>query len=303
MVPVEFWGWAIAQVKLQYPAILFIAEVYNPAEYRNYICNGKFDYLYDKVGMYDMLRNVTSRNFPVREITNTWQSLGGIENQMLNFLENHDEQRIGSGFFSGNGLYAQPAMIVAATLTQAPVMIYFGQELGEQGMESEGFSGMDGRTTIFDYWGLKSIQAWSNGGKFDGAKLSKDQKELRAFYQKLLNITISEKAISDGLMYDLVFANFENNKFNTHEQYAYFRKFEDELLLIVLNFDDKPLDTEVIVPFEAFQYLELKEGQTYNIVNLLDESDKFPLHTLSSKQPFVIHMPAWKGFIFKLTKV
>ena len=303
MVPVEFWGWAIAQVKLQYPEILFIAEVYNPAEYRNYICNGKFDYLYDKVGMYDMLRNVTSRNFPVREITNTWQSLGGIENQMLNFLENHDEQRIGSGFFSGNGLYAQPAMIVAATLTQAPVMIYFGQELGEQGMESEGFSGMDGRTTIFDYWGLKSIQAWSNGGKFDGAKLSKDQKELRAFYQKLLNITISEKAISDGLMYDLVFANFENNKFNTHEQYAYFRKFEDELLLIVLNFDDKPLDTEVIVPFEAFQYLELKEGQTYNIVNLLDESDKFPLHTLSSKQPFVIHMPAWKGFIFKLTKV
>jgi glycosidase len=303
MVPVEFWGWAIAQVKLQYPEILFIAEVYNPAEYRNYICNGKFDYLYDKVGMYDMLRNVTSRNFPVREITNTWQSLGGIENQMLNFLENHDEQRIGSGFFSGNGLYAQPAMIVAATLTQAPVMIYFGQELGEQGMESEGFSGMDGRTTIFDYWGLKSIQAWLNGGKFDGAKLSKDQKELRAFYQKLLNITISEKAISDGLMYDLVFANFENNKFNTHEQYAYFRKFEDELLLIVLNFDDKPLDTEVIVPFEAFQYLELKEGQTYNIVNLLDESDKFPLHTLSSKQPFVIHMPAWKGFIFKLTKV
>ena len=303
MVPVEFWGWAIAQVKLQYPEILFIAEVYNPAEYRNYICNGKFDYLYDKVGMYDMLRNVTSRNFPVREITNTWQSLGGIENQMLNFLENHDEQRIGSGFFSGNGLYAQPAMIVAATLTQAPVMIYFGQELGEQGMESEGFSGMDGRTTIFDYWGLKSIQAWSNGGKFNGAKLSKDQKELRAFYQKLLNITISEKAISDGLMYDLVFANFENNKFNTHEQYAYFRKFEDELLLIVLNFDDKPLDTEVIVPFEAFQYLELKEGQTYNIVNLLDESDKFPLHTLSSKQPFVIHMPAWKGFIFKLTKV
>ena len=303
MVPVEFWGWAIAQVKLQYPEILFIAEVYNPAEYRNYICNGKFDYLYDKVGMYDMLRNVTSRNFPVREITNTWQSLGGIENQMLNFLENHDEQRIGSGFFSGNGLYAQPAMIVAATLTQAPVMIYFGQELGEQGMESEGFSGMDGRTTIFDYWGLKSIQAWSNGGKFDGAKLSKDQKELRAFYQKLLNITISEKAISDGLMYDLVFANFENNKFNTHEQYAYFRKFEDELLLIVLNFDDKPLDTEVIVPFEAFQYLELKEGQTYNIVNLLDESDKFPFHTLSSKQPFVIHMPAWKGFIFKLTKV
>ncbi|WP_041620230.1 alpha-amylase family protein [Paludibacter propionicigenes] len=302
MVPVEFWGWVISQIKQQYPGILFIAEVYNPAEYRNYICNGKFDYLYDKVGMYDMLRNVTSRNFPVREITNTWQALGGIENQMLNFLENHDEQRIGSGFFSGNGMYAQPAMIVAATLTQAPVMIYFGQELGEQGMESEGFSGMDGRTSIFDYWGLKSIQAWSNGGKFDGGKLSQDQKELQEFYKKLLNIAISEKAITDGSMYDLVFANFENNKFNTHEQFAYFRKYEDELLLVVLNFDDKPLDTEVFFPFEAFQYLGLEEGQTYRIVNLLNDSDKFPLFTLSSKNPLVIHMPAWKGFILRLTK-
>ncbi len=303
MVPVEFWGWAISQVKLQYPEILFIAEVYNPAEYRNYICNGKFDYLYDKVGMYDMLRNVTSRNFPVRDITGAWQSLGGIEHQMLNFLENHDEQRIGSGFFSGNGMYAQPAMIVAATLTQAPVMIYFGQELGELGMNSEGFSGMDGRTTIFDYWGVKSIQAWANGGKFDGKGLTQDQKNLRIFYQKLLNITISEKAITKGVMFDLEFANFENTKFNSHEQYAYFRKYEDELLLVVLNFDDKQLETEVRFPYEAFQYLKLEEGQNYRVVNLLDETDKFPLLTLSSKELFVVLMPAWKGMILKLIKV
>jgi glycosidase len=250
-----------------------------------------------------MLRNVTSRNFPVREITNSWQSLGGIENQMLNFLENHDEQRIGSGFFSGNGVYAQPAMIVSATLTQAPVMIYAGQEFGEMGMDSEGFSGMDGRTTIFDYWGVKSLQAWSNGGKFDGKNLAPEQKELQRFFKKLLNIAMSEKAITDGQMYDLEFANFENNKFNTHEQYAYFRKFEDELLLIVLNFDDKPLETEVLFPFEAFQYLGLAEGETYSMINLLDESDKFPLLILNSKEPFIAHMPAWKGLILKLTKI
>ena len=303
MVPVEFWGWAVSQVKFQYPSILFIAEVYNPAEYRNYICNGKFDYLYDKVGMYEMLRNVTSRNFPVREITNAWQSLGGIENQMLNFLENHDEQRIGSGFFSGNGLYAKPAMIVAATLTQAPVMIYSGQELGEQGMESEGFSGLDGRTTIFDYWGVKSIQSWVNGGKFDDTNLTPEQKELRAFYQKLLNTTLSEKAITEGLMYDLGFANFDTIKFNTHEQYAYFRKYKDELLLVVLNFDDKYLDTEVHFPLEAFQYLEMKEGQNYKVTNLLDETEKYPLLTLSSTEPFRAYMAPWKGLILKLKKV
>jgi len=303
MVPVEFWGWAISQVKLQYPDILFIAEVYQPSEYRNYISNGKFDYLYDKVGLYEMLRNVTSENYPVRDITNAWQSLGGIENSMLNFLENHDEQRIGSGFFSGNGMYAQPAMIVTATLTQAPVMIYSGQELGEQGMDHEGFSGMDGRTTIFDYWSLKSVQGWANKGKFDGAKLTPEQKALRAFYQKLLNITITEKAITNGVMYDLEYANFDNHKFNTHEQYVYFRKYKNELILVVLNFDDKHLDTEVRFPAEAFQYLEIAEGEPYAVINLLDESEKFPVLTLSSRELFVTHMPAWTGKILKLTKL
>ena len=303
MVPVEFWGWAISKVKAQYPEILFIAEVYKPSEYRNFICNGKFDYLYDKEGLYDILRNVTSRNYPVREITNAWQSLGGIENKMLNFLENHDEQRIGSGFFSGDGMYAQPAMIVSATLTQAPVMIYSGQELGERGMDSEGFSGMDGRTSIFDYWGVKSIQDWANGGKFDGKDLTSEQKELRSFYQKLLNITLTEKAITHGLMYDLEFANYDNPKFNTHEQYAYFRKYGDELLLFVLNFDDKQLETEVHFPYEVFQYLEIEEGQNYSVMNLLDESEKYPLLTLSSKQSFVSYMAPWKGLILKLKRV
>ena len=55
MVPCEFWGWVIPKVKAQYPDITFIAEVYNPNEYRNYIHNGHFDYLYDKVGLYDTL--------------------------------------------------------------------------------------------------------------------------------------------------------------------------------------------------------------------------------------------------------
>ncbi len=63
MVPVEFWNFAISRVKEKYPKIIFIAEIYKPAEYRNYLANGKFDYLYDKVGMYETLRNITSRNY------------------------------------------------------------------------------------------------------------------------------------------------------------------------------------------------------------------------------------------------
>jgi len=302
MTPVEFWHWAISRVKKQFPEIIFIAEIYNPAEYHNYICNGGFDYLYDKVGLYDTLRNITSRSHPARNITSAWQQLGGIEDKMLNFLENHDEQRIGSGFFCGDGMSAQPAMIVSATLTKSPVMIYFGQELGERGMDNEGFSGLDGRTTIFDYWGVKSVQDWANNGKFDGKLLSKEQKELREFYKKLLNITISEKAITDGVMYDLEFANYNNPKFNSHEQFAYFRKYENEILLIALNFYDKNLDTEIRIPAEAFQYLNLKEGEIYTCVNLLDETEKILPTTLSSAETFKINIPAWKGKIIKLTR-
>jgi len=303
MVPVEFWNYALSRVKEKYPKIIFIAEIYKPAEYRNYLANGKFDYLYDKVGMYETLRNVTSRNYPARNITYAWQQLNGIEDHMLNFMENHDEHRIASGFFAGDGSYAQPAMIVAATLTKAPVMIYFGQELGELGMDNEGYSGLDGKTTIFDYWGVKSVQAWANNGKFDGEKLTAEQKELRQFYQKLLNITLQEKAITEGVMYDLEYANFNNPHFDTHEQFAYIRKFKDEMLLFVLNFDDKELYTEVRIPLEAFQYLELMPGCQYKAVNLLDEVETIEQITLIPDMIFKISIPAWKGKIFKFKKL
>src|SRR5690606_12297011 len=42
MVPVEFWNYAIPQVRKINPEIIFIAEIYNPAQYKNYIDQGKF---------------------------------------------------------------------------------------------------------------------------------------------------------------------------------------------------------------------------------------------------------------------
>lgn len=303
MVPVEFWGWVIPKIKKINPNIIFIAEVYNPAEYRNYISNGKFDYLYDKVGMYDLLRGVVSRNLPARDITGAWQNLNGISDRMLHFLENHDEQRIASGFFAGNGMYARPAVIISATLTDAPFMVYMGQELGEVGMDMEGFSGVDGKTTIFDYWGIKSYQAWANNGKFDGKFLNKEQKELRNFYETLLNVAMRENAIREGIMYDLVFANFGNSKFNTHEHFAYFRKHKDELLLCVVSFHDKPAEIEITIPAEAFQYLQMKEGEYYSSKNLLNEEEVFPIQRISSGNKYKVFIPAWDGKILKLEKV
>lgn len=193
MVPVEFWEWVIPQVKEKHPDLLFIAEVYNPNEYHNYLKRGHFDYLYDKVGLYDTLRGIICGNESATNITHCWQSLGGIEKQMLNFLENHDEQRIASDFFVNNPWKAIPALVVAACMNTNPMMIYFGQEFGELGMDSEGFSGRDGRTTIFDYWSVDSIRRWRNGGRFDGKMLTENEKHLYAVYQRILTLADRRK--------------------------------------------------------------------------------------------------------------
>jgi len=295
MVPQEFWQWSIEQVKAQYPDILYIAEVYQPALYRDYLAAG-FDYLYDKVGMYDYLRGVTSKNWPVEGITQQWQRVDDIREHMLYFLENHDEQRIASGFFCGRGMCAEPAMIVAATLGTNPVMVYAGQELGEKGMDAEGFSGMDGKSSIFDYWGLASLQAWANHGKFDGALLDDEQRDLRAFYRQLLRVARTEKAITQGEMYDLEYA--QNEGFNKHEQFAYIRKYKHQLLLVVLNFDDRQVDMQVRIPREAFEHLGLTEQQMIEATDLLTGAEyRFPL---TAHTPVCLTLPAWKGVILKV---
>lgn len=295
MVPQEFWRWSIGQVKAQYPDILYIAEVYQPALYRDYLAAG-FDYLYDKVGMYDYLRGVTSKNWPVEGITQQWQRVDDIREHMLYFLENHDEQRIASGFFCGRGMCAEPAMIVAATLGTNPVMVYAGQELGEKGMDAEGFSGMDGKSSIFDYWGLASLQAWANHGKFDGALLDDEQRDLRAFYRQLLRVARTEKAITQGEMYDLEYA--QNEGFNKHEQFAYIRKYKHQLLLVVLNFDDRQVDMQVRIPREAFEHLGLTELPMAEATDLLTgEEFRFPL---TAHTPVCLTLPAWKGVILNV---
>jgi len=301
MVPVEFWGWVIPRLKIDFPELIFIAEVYNPAEYRNYIFNGKFDYLYDKVGLYDKLRSILTENHDASDISHCWQALDGIENNMLNFLENHDEQRIASDFFCRDAKRAFPAMVIAATLTQAPVMIYSGQEFGEKGMENEGFSGADGRTTIFDYRSIESVQNWFNNGKFGEEKLTDEQKLIRSFYKKLMNISLTEKAITEGQLYDLEYANFYNPHFNTHKHFAYFRKSENDLLLIVINFNSIEANLKIAIPNEVFDFLQIENGIKVTVKDIFNtDIQEFKTH-LTSSEKFEIRVSKHSACILKLS--
>lgn len=299
MVPCEFWGWVIPQIKEKHPSLLFIAEVYNPNEYRNYIYNGKFDYLYDKVGLYDTLRGVTCNNTSSSNITGCWERVNDIQDHMLNFMENHDEQRIASDFYVRTGSKGKAGMIVCATMNTNPVMVYFGQELGEKGMDSEGFSGLDGRTTIFDYWNVGTIRRWRNNNQFDGTLLEPVEKELRAFYTTLLNLCHKEKAISEGQFFDLMYVNHDNWNFNDHRTYAYLRKAGNELLLIAVNFADMPVHTGIRIPQHAFDYLQLNALENVTATDLL--SGKETTLSLLPEKETHIDIEGNSGKIYKIT--
>ena len=234
-VPVEFWHWVIPEVRKINPNMVFIAEAYDPSKYANYVSYGGFDYMYDKVGLYDALKGLIKNepNATVANIRKVIQSQeGGLSNHMLRFLENHDEERIASKGFAQQPEFAKAAMVLTATLGSGPVMIYSGQEVGEQGGGIEGFGGDDNRSTIFDYWGQPQHQQWLNGGKFDGGGLTPAQKSLRNFYQQLLTLVQSNKAIQSGKFTDV---SAELGLGNT--AMAYVRSTETERVLVLANFN------------------------------------------------------------------
>ena len=297
MVPVEFWAWAIPRVKEQYPKIIFIAEIYNPGAYRAYLAQGHFDYLYDKVGLYDTLRAVTCGSAPADHISGCWKAVEGIQGQMLNFLENHDEQRLASDFYAKDGHVGIAPMMVAAWMNTNPVMIYSGQELGERGMDEEGFSGRDGRTTIFDYWSVESIRQWRNGGSFDGVKLSPTQRALREMYARILTIARDEPAITRGGFYDLMYANEKNRFFNNRNQYAFIRYLGKDIVIIVVNFSRSEQKVWVHIPQEAMDKVGIKDNAPARQINLLTGEET--ISTLTTVWPFKVTLPPCSGQILK----
>lgn len=256
MVPAEFWKWTTDHIKSVVPEFKFIGEVYNPYLYRQYIASG-FDYLYDKVGMYDRIRNIMCGGGDAAEITWQWQNTDDITDHMLYFLENHDEQRIASDFFAGKAEKGIPATIVCALMRNNPFMMYAGQEYGERGMDCEGFSGTDGRTTIFDYWCPDSLYK----GYVNRRLLKPEEKTLHKQYCNILNIAAKEKAVEEGAFFDLMYANLDNKAFDKHSVYAFLRKYNDELLIIAANFSDDDRSTAIRIPAHAFEFLGIMEGR------------------------------------------
>ncbi|AUS04287.1 alpha-amylase family protein [Pseudotamlana carrageenivorans] len=298
MVPVEFWSYMNSAIKMNNPDAFLLAEVYNPSLYRDYIRKGKMDYLYDKVQLYDTLKHVIQGYGKTDNIPPIQEDLKDIEHHMLHFLENHDEQRIASPEFAGNAQKAKPAMVVSATISTSPTLIYFGQELGEPGAEDLGF-GDPSRTSIFDYGSVQTINRWVNNKQFDGGQSTAEELNLRDFYKRLLNVTISSEALM-GAYKDLHEYNKAHTKFYTAKQLAYARWNTNEKLIVISNFDaDYGAEINLKLPVTLIKTWQLEPGD-YQVEDLLYKEFRSLLKVSENQGVVKITLKPLESFILKL---
>ena len=286
MVPVEFWRWSINMLRENYEPIM-IAEIYQPHLYKEFIYAG-FDYLYDKVGLYNTLENIYRYGQRADSITKVWNELQGLGDVMLRFMENHDELRLASEHFIGDAFKALPAVAMAALMNRGPFMIYNGQESGEDAKGAPGFSGDDGRTSIFDYAVMPKHQNWMSDGKFDGSDFTDEQKRLFGFYSKLLNFRLNSDAINKGAFYDLMWVNPWYSNFDPQYVYAFLRYHDEDRLLVVVNFNqNESRYCEVKISEDAVEFMRLRttdNGKQSTATDLFTgEKIEYELETLGTR--------------------
>lgn len=268
LVPQPFWHWVIAQVRQQYPKAHFIAEIYNTANYEHFLAAG-FDLLYDKSGLYDVTDALLRKKRNADAITEVLQENHAFEGRLLKFIENHDEVRVASRHF-GNSVWAsRPAWALAALSTRCPIMLYFGQEVGETGDGAAGYAGDDGRTSIFDYWTAPQHQRWMNGGAFDGSQLTAQQRQLRDFHVAVNRLARQSPAVGRGQHISLHELNAGRSwDYDERYIYAFLRHSAEETLLVLLSFErTRLLEPRLVLP--AFLADGLKDQELLSVQPLL----------------------------------
>jgi glycosidase len=280
MIPVEFWTWVIGRARRRNPSVYFGAEAYDsdPAKLADEdvidaLLDAGFDGAYDHP-TYKILQGIYESGKWANDLDGEIFT-GRRFHQCIRYLENHDEVRIASPqHWGGRGMRAgKPAAAVMFGMSRASIMFYNGQEIGEPAMGAEGFSGDDGRTSIFDYTAMPEFQKWVNGGKYDGALLSTEQRELRIWYADLLRI-LKEPAFERGEFFGLNYANWENHEFG-HWIYAFLRRdaASGQAFLCVANFHpDLNLEVKVRFTPEALAFLGNAESAVFSWLGRFGES-------------------------------
>ncbi|HWL53784.1 MAG TPA: alpha-amylase family glycosyl hydrolase [Chthoniobacteraceae bacterium] len=335
LVPPEFWAWAIPRARYRQPEVIFVAEAYDddPAAVpsRNGIlrtlCGGGgsatvqlldagFDAVYG-----DDVRKVLKAIYDGPAWANDLDAVllrdPLLGPNALRFAENHDEVRLAAeGEWGGIGMeVGRPVSAILYALSCGPVLVYNGQEVGENAGEgsARGFGGDKGRTSIFDYGVMPELARWANDGKFDGGGLSDDQAALRAFYGRLLTL-MDEPAFRRGVFLPLNGANLESEHFGRlpgeaaggHWMYAFIRHdaHEGQAFLVVANLHRSQAfrDVDLRLSPEALLRLGWREGTPVRLTDRLAPS--MPLRLAQSAEQIVIPLvPPLTAFYFELSPV
>ncbi|MCP5545366.1 MAG: alpha-amylase [Akkermansiaceae bacterium] len=281
MVPMEFWRWAVKRCRDRDKSVFFCAEAYDndPAKLTDEhvleaLLDAGFDAVYDDPS-YDVLEGLYDDGKWANDL-DPLTFTGRRFHRSLRYAENHDEVRIANPkVWGGVGMkVGRPVTAVLFALGRGPLMLYHGQEVGEPAIGNQGFAGDNSRTTIFDYWCMPEFAKWVNGGKYDGARLSDDQKQLRDWYARLIHAT-SGPAFTHGEFYGLNHANKENPAFGRvgdetasgHWLYAFLRRDPKTRAasLVVANFHGSETikGARVRIPDDARMFLERSNLETW----------------------------------------
>ncbi len=271
LIPMEFWSWLLRRARLRKNDVFFVAEAYDndPAKLTeghvlDALLQAGFDAVYDDPA-YDLLMGLYDEGKWCNDL-DTLIFTGERFHRSLRYGENHDEVRLANPHeWGGVGMaVGRPVCAALFAMGRGPMMIYHGQEVGEDAVGNSGFTGENARTTIFDYWSLLSLGAWMNGGRCDGGGLTSEQSELRKWYGSLLRL-MAEPAFERGGFYGLNFANRDNPHFGRiqgetvsgHWLYAFLRHDQGsgQVFLVVVNFHphENMSDVRIRIPHEVQQ--------------------------------------------------
>lgn len=289
MEPPEFWAWAIARARERQPEVVFIAEAYDndPAKVPgsdpvvSQLNGGKSNVMFDLLNAgftavyddptYKVIKKIYDGPGWANDIDGARADEFIFDNS-LRYAENHDEVRLAAAKeWGGVGMKVGPAVsAILYGLSRGPAMLYNGQEVGEPAAGVEGFGGDDARTSIFDYWSMPELVKWTNGQKFDGGKLSAEQKDLRAAYARLIKV-LAEPAFRDGECLPLNAANRTNPKYGRidneqpsgHWLYSFLRydAASGQRFLAVVNLNPRTTlkDVSVIIDRAAGEFLGMSK--------------------------------------------
>ncbi len=280
MIPMAYWAWQTRRCKKRDAGTFFMAEAYDndPSKLTDgnvleELLAAGFDAVYDDP-TYDIIKHTVEGGKWANDIDSTANPFSPLFHRSLRYAENHDEVRLASaGNWAGcGGEIGIPVSAILFGLGRGPIMLYNGQETGEPADGAEGFSGDDGRSSIFDYGSLPTLVPWVNNHRYDGARLTPAQKNLRAYYARLLKLC-AQPAFAHGDFYGLNHANRDNARYGRlphehtsgHWLHSFLRRdpSSGQAFLVVVNLHPSETleDVHIQIPDDAVKWLGGKYPQ------------------------------------------